>query len=110
MSFKDFASASMDMLFNGGLTSNLRASKRNMEMRASRGSKGQAWVFGVVAGVIGIVIAATVLFSLIPTIKTQIATANLTGAESSLAGLVTLVIIAGFLLLVLGVFLAYKMK
>jgi len=72
------------------------------------GMKGQQWVGGIIGGVIGIVIAAVVLFGQIGTIKSQIGNATLTTSETSLANLVPFVLIAGFVLLIVALFLRYK--
>jgi len=72
--------------------------------------KGQAWIAGVVAGVVGIVVAAQVLFSQVGGIKSSIGNATLSTSETSLANLVPFVMIAGFILLVLAVFLYQRAK
>jgi hypothetical protein len=86
--------------------------------------KGQAWIAGVVAGVVGIVIAAQVLFSQIGGIKSTVGNATctnlsalggcttqpLTTSEAALAGLMPFVMIAGFILLALAVFLYQKTR
>jgi uncharacterized membrane protein YdbT with pleckstrin-like domain len=70
--------------------------------------KGQTWVYSIILGVVGLVIAAQVLFSQIGSIKSTIGNATLTTSEASLANLTPLVMIAGFLLVALGVFLYFK--
>jgi len=80
--------------------------------------KGQEWVTGVIGGIIGIVIAAVVVFSQIGSVHSVIGNASnaslatagqaLTTSEASLANLIPFVLIAGFVLLVVALFLRYK--
>jgi hypothetical protein len=85
-------------------------------------TKGQAFVYSIILGVVGLVIAAQVLFSQLATVKSAIGNASctnttgttcsalppMTSAEASLATLTPLIMIAGFLLVVVGVFLYSK--
>jgi len=77
----------------------------NQSFQNNGKSKGQAFVYTVILGVIGLVIASVVLFGQIGTVKSQIGNATLTTSEQSLANLVPFVLIAGFVILTLAVFL-----